>query len=146
PLMSEPGWEKFVLSHFERSECDENGRPFIGGLRRVAELLLGPTLSEEVEVVQPPLYARPVRDGLMVVQPAVVVVRVTILFCQGEWANNNNTRVFEEVGDAWDLNVDGPNFARFATPIARTRAAARAYRMALRLKVVADELTRSVIP
>ena len=54
PLRTSPGWNDYVLSLFENNELFD-GRPLCAGLRRVAELVLGPVASSRPTQVFPPL-------------------------------------------------------------------------------------------
>jgi hypothetical protein len=148
PLMTDVEWPSYVLSFFAKDEMVD-GSPNVAGLRRVSELLLGPALSVDTNVVQAPRYEKVSpsdRTKSMVAVPAVVEVSLSILFCKGEFSGNDHTRVVSDVGDSCDLNTD-PEYARFATAIAQTRAEARCYRKALRLrKAAADEMTKVMLP
>jgi hypothetical protein len=125
PTMTSPEWDGYVLSHFAPDELSD-GHPTVGGLRRVAEYLLGEIISSISDVVQPP------------VSPDLrATVIHTITFESG--------KRFSGAADSYYGNTDKP-YGLFPTSIAETRAEARALRRALKLKniVSADELAKDL--
>lgn len=143
PKMTDPGWHDFVIRHFSDDELDPDGRPLVHGLRRVAHLLLGPILESEPEVVQSPAFV-PTAERLTLLQPAVVKYRIKLLMCRLEQGMQAAYPVtFGEVADVYYGNCD-PEFARFATATAATRAEARCLRKMLRLRTIAAEESTAV--
>jgi hypothetical protein len=144
PGMEDSAWNDFALSHFLPQELDPEGRPRVSGLRRVVRLLLGPILDSEAFVEQAPSFHSGAEPGL---QPAVVRYRVRLL----------NTRVLDGMGAAYEMVYSDvadvfagncePEFARFPTAMAATRAEARVLRKALGLQgPAAEEMTRVPLP
>jgi len=122
PLSSE--WNEYVLGLFDASELVD-GNPLVAGLRRVAELVLGPIVFSGPTQVFP--VQRDDHHG-----------RATVVFTV-EFANGAR---YAEVADSWEGNTDDM-FCAFAVAIASTRAEARALRKALKIKAVAaEELTK----
>lgn len=122
PLSSE--WNEYVLGLFDPSELVD-GNPLVAGLRRVAELVIGPIVFSGPTQVFP--VQRDDHHG-----------RATVVFTV-EFANGTR---YAEVADSWEGNTDDM-FCAFAVAIASTRAEARALRKALKIKAVAaEELTK----
>lgn len=122
PLSSE--WNEYVLGLFDSSELVD-GNPLVAGLRRVAELVIGPIVFSGPTQVFP--VQRDDHHG-----------RATVVFTV-EFANGTR---YAEVADSWEGNTDDM-FCAFAVAIASTRAEARALRKALKIKAVAaEELTK----
>lgn len=145
PMWSED-WQDFVLKQFADNETDEEGNPFIHGLRRVARKVLGPIVSSgptSYTDVQP---AAPIGDpnGWMM-NPVSVCYVVRILWSRPEDIPENGTPFTVEFSDLADVmrgNTD-PEFLKFPSAMASTRAEGRALRKALQLKkVAAEEKTR----
>ena len=131
PAMTDPAWSEYVMKQFAEDELVErNGQnaPTTEGLRRVAELLLGPIVESSSHVIQVPT---PDNGFHATVQHTVRIF----------WQQDHE-RIFQEAADVFPGNTD-PSFARFAVATASTRAEGRALRKALRLKRVcaAEELT-----
>lgn len=120
PDRSSPEWNDYVMSLFEDDELFD-GRPTCNGLRRVAELVLGP-----VAVSRPSQVFPPTDDGGL--GRATVVWEV--VFANGQ--------LFSDVADCWEGNTDDA-FCVFNTATAATRAEGRALRKALGVKTVAAE-------
>jgi len=124
PSRTSPEWHDWVMSLFEESELFD-GRPLCHGLRRVAELVLGPILSSRPSQVFPPA------NGGEEIGRATVVWEV--VFATGH--------LYSDVADCWEGNTDDA-FCVFNTATAATRAEGRALRKALRIKTVsAEEMT-----
>jgi hypothetical protein len=120
PCITDPEWNDFVLSHFEKNELID-GMPLSAGLRRVAELLLGRIVSSgPVQVFAP--------------QEPNVPGRATVIW-KVEFENGMR---FSDVADCWEGNTDDTYLA-FNVATAATRAEGRALRKALRLRVIAAE-------
>jgi hypothetical protein len=127
PEMTSPGWTMYVLKQLWDDEMFD-GAPNVDGLRRVTEVVYGNVVESVSEVVGAPSKTN---GGV-----ATVVHHLTIDCRDGV------TRRFSGTADVHEQNTD-PEFARFASATAETRAEARAFRRALRLKKVcaAEELT-----
>jgi hypothetical protein len=122
--MLSPEWHEYAMTLFTEDEM-MNGHPLVTGLRRVAELVLGPMVFSGPTWVKP--TERDDHHG-----------RATVVFTV-EFANGVKCA---EVADSWEGNTDDM-FCAFAVAIASTRAEARALRKVLKIKgVAAEELTK----
>jgi hypothetical protein len=121
-------WDSYVMSQFGPSELMD-GHPNAAGLRRVAELLLGPILESGPTKVFPSEGNGPTR--------ATVVYSVVF-----DWGGTGKTRKYSEVADVWHGNTDAM-FTAYAVATASTRAEGRALRKALKLrKCSAEEICK----
>lgn len=124
PSMLSTEWHDYAMTLFHESEMID-GHPLVAGLRRVAEVVLGPIVFSGPTQVFP--VQREDHHG-----------RATVIFTV-EFANGIK---YAEVADSWEGNTDDM-FCAFAVAIASTRAEARALRKALKIKgVAAEELTK----
>lgn len=124
PSMLSAEWHDYAMGLFHESEMVD-GHPLVAGLRRVAEVVLGPIVFSGPTQVFP--VQREDHHG-----------RATVVFTV-EFANGMR---YAEVADSWEGNTDDM-FCAFAVAIASTRAEARALRKALKIKgVAAEELTK----
>ena len=124
PPITSPEWNDYVMALFEKNELID-GMPLSAGLRRVAELVLGPVRSSGPVQVFPP------KDDHSHGR-ATVVWKVEFM----------NGQSFSDVADCWEGNTDD-TFCAFSVATAGTRAEARALRKALRLRsVAAEEVTK----
>lgn len=124
PSMLSAEWHDYAMTLFHESELID-GHPLVAGLRRVAEVVLGPIVFSGPTQVFP--VQREDHHG-----------RATVVFTV-EFANGMR---YAEVADSWEGNTDDM-FCAFAVAIASTRAEARALRKALKIKgVAAEELTK----
>ena len=125
PSMLSPEWNDYAMSLFEEGELVDGKYPLVAGLRRVAELAIGPIMFSGPTQVFP--VQRDDHHG-----------RATVVFAV-EFANGQR---YAEVADSWEGNTDDM-FCAFAVAIASTRAEARALRKVLKIKgVAAEELTK----
>ena len=120
PDPSSVDWNGAIMALFTEDELVD-GRPIVSGLRRVAELVIGPIQHSG------PIKVFPSTSG-------TEMGRVTVI-SQVSFRNGSS---FTEVADCWEHNTDDM-FCAFATATASTRALGRALRQALRLKTVAAE-------
>jgi hypothetical protein len=124
PSMLSSEWHDYAMTLFHESEMID-GHPLVAGLRRVAEVVLGPIVFSGPTQVFP--VQREDHHG-----------RATVIFTV-EFANGMR---YAEVADSWEGNTDDM-FCAFAVAIASTRAEARALRKALKIRgVAAEELTK----
>jgi hypothetical protein len=124
PSMLSREWHEYAMNLFDETELVD-GHPLVSGLRRVAELVLGPIVFSGPTQVFP--VQRDDHHG-----------RATVVFTV-EFANGMK---YSEVADCWEGNTDD-SFCAYAVAIASTRAEARALRKALKIKgVAAEELTK----
>jgi hypothetical protein len=131
PKPTDPGWSDYVMAQFAEKELSKDGHPRINGLRRVATLLVGEIVRSVSSVVTPPT---PQNQGTAVVEFEVVLR-----------TREGVDRTFRDVADVWAGNCE-PEFARFASAMAATRAEGRALRKALLLdKAAAEELTTAPV-
>jgi len=120
---TDPGWNDYVMSLFNEDEVIE-GMPKVAGLRRVAELIMGP-----------PLFSGPTQvfPSNEIDSPGRSTVVFTVQFQHASYA---------DVADSWMGNTDD-NFVIYNTAMASTRAEARALRKALGLhKASYEEITK----
>jgi len=124
PSMLSPEWNSHVLSLFDESELID-GNPLVAGLRRVAEIVLGPIMFSGPTQVFP--VQRDDHHG-----------RATVVFT----VEFENGMRYSEVADVWEGNTDDM-FCAYAVATASTRAEGRALRKALKIKgVAAEEITK----
>lgn len=124
PSVTDPGWNDYVMSQFIDKELYD-GNPLVHGLRRVAELVIGPIVRSGPTQVFPP--QRDDHHG-----------RATVVFT----VEFENGMVYSEVADCWEGNTDDM-FCAYAIATASTRAEGRALRKALRIRAVAaEEMTK----
>ncbi|NDG28558.1 hypothetical protein EB118_00445 [bacterium] len=119
-----PEWNDYVMGLFSESEMVD-GNPLVHGLRRVAELVIGPIIFSGPTQVFP--VQRDDHHG-----------RATVVFT----VEFSSGMKYSEVADCWEGNTDD-TFCAYAVAIASTRAEARALRKALKIRAVAaEELTK----
>lgn len=143
PLMSSPEWSDFVQRQFTDEEVDAEGHPFVFGLRRVANLLLGPTLDSVAHVVQPPAFL----DGAgLKMQPTCVEYTVRLLMTRLEHGLSTPYPVsFTDTAEVYVGNTDA-EFARYPSAMASTRAEGRALRKALMLRHAVASEEKTLVP
>lgn len=149
PKIGSEGWEEFVISHLNEKEFDvKNGKkyPKAAGLRRVAQLLLGPIVFSGPRQVFPPSAGNDI---------ATVIYDIEIMWTHGmtiaEWMPENElmnlkipVRRFSEAADCTDDNTPNP-FCKHKTATASSRAEGRAFRKALQLNITtAEEMNMSM--
>lgn len=134
PQMTDPDWSDYVLKQFTEDE-QIDGNPTVDGLRRVTKKLLGDIISSRCRVIQAP---NPSNNYSSTVEHEVVIRWLKL-----ESGEDVHERVFTEVADVNEQNCE-PEFRRFSSSTASTRAEARALRKALMLKrvVAAEEITQ----
>lgn len=132
PSYLDAGWSDYVMSLFKESELSDK-LPTVHGLRRVAELLLGPILKSS-----------PINYEIRGESPGHATCFYEVVF---KWKRNEEGQ--EDLGDwgerrfgalagSYEGNTD-PEYAVYSEAIAETRAEVRALRKALRINVVAAE-------
>lgn len=132
PRYQDPEWHDFVMSQFVPEELDDKGNPKVDGLRRVTEGLLG-------EVIESRPIQSTSQDGVAAVNWILVIA----------WLGDNPsidlsgdykvpTRTFGAFADANPNNCKAP-YSNFLASMADTRAEAKAFRRALRLRCIAAE-------
>lgn len=143
PLMSSPEWSDFVQRQFTDDEVDAEGHPFVFGLRRVANLLLGPTLDSNAHVVQPPRFL----DGAgLKMQPTCVEYTVRLLMTRLEHGlTTPYPASFTDTAEVYVGNTDA-EFARYPSAMAATRAEGRALRKALMLRHIVSSEEKTLVP
>jgi hypothetical protein len=119
PSINDKGWTQYVMSLFDDDEL-EGDSPRLEGLRRVAGLLMGTIREEGCNLITAPNQD----NGFRACAKAWLVI-----------FNGNEELRFEALADACSENCTG-EFVIYPTAIADTRAKARCYRNALRLKRV----------
>lgn len=129
PQLYDPEWPDYVASLFVAGECDDEGCPRVHGLRRVIEKAMGPIMAVRTQMVQLPSA----EDDF---SRAAAVVSVDI---EVKTELGGGLRTFSDAADMSPDNQPDENFLRFAVTIAATRAEARCYRKALKLRKVAAE-------
>lgn len=123
PLISDPEWSDWVLSHLTEDEFFQ-GHPTVDGLRRIVPLILGPIIGDTTEVAQAPSK----HNGMW----ATVVCTLTI-------SSEYQQIEFSGAADAAPDNLQDI-YKKFPTANAEARAESRALRKALRLsKIITAE-------
>ena len=88
PSITDPAWNEYVMSKFTPKELYD-GNPLVNGLRRVAELVIGPIVYSGPTQVFPP--QRDDHHG-----------RATVVFT----VEFDNGMKYSEVADCWEGNTD----------------------------------------
>ena len=142
PQYSSPEWSDYVMSKFQEHELVEfNGLkcPTVGGLRRVAELVIGECM-----------FSGPIAIDVQHPNQVYSLTSATVTY-EVKFAVNMKIgfvgRTYRAVGGANQNNVDG-EYALYAEAMAETRAEARALRKVLGLRsniVSVEELTQKKI-
>jgi hypothetical protein len=125
PDYNSPEWHKHVMAQFTEDEKDGE-YPTLFGLRRVAELILGPIIESGPVNISPPVSED---------KPGRSTCVYTVVF---NWGESGEERRFSAVGGAYEGNTDAL-YSVFPEAIAEARAEARTLRKALKLKVMAAE-------
>lgn len=129
-----PEWHDHVMTFFASHELVDDGDkkcPTTAGLRRVAELLLGPIVDSRPEFIAP------------VKEESLGRATVSYVVKFGSFLDGPG-RVFGDVADVWNGNTDDL-FAVHAPATAATRAEGRALRKALKLRgIAAEEICRKL--
>lgn len=145
PTYDSPEWNNFVLSQLEPEEVDEQGNPYLFGLRRLVSHLLGDIIFSgpiEVKAIAPGDQRDP---GW-----SVVTYKIDIRWKKDEHQlvlNNKDmldVRTFISNADASIRNLKAP-FDKYPSAMAESRAEGRALRKALSVRVVAHEELDSVV-
>lgn len=140
PDITDPSWSDYVMRQFTEDETDEEGRPYVHGLRRVARKLLGPIIRSSARIIQAPAFVSAEGSRL---QPAVAEYTIQFLWSKLTDGESSSYPVeFTDAADVYAGNTDA-EFCRHASATASTRAEARCYRKALQLKgiIAAEEST-----
>ena len=125
PEIGSDEWHDYVMSHFKNNELID-GNPTCAGLRRVSEILLGEIMFSGPTQIFPATDA----NG-----PGRATVVFTVEF---NWMNSGMSKSFAEVADVWHGNTDDL-FCAHPVATASTRAEGRAFRKALKVRVLAAE-------
>ena len=133
PLPTDKEWHSYVMSQFTEDELQDKKNPTVDGLRRVAELLVGYIVEQTTDVVQEPTKANEWR---------ATVTHKVVLLCSSMNDTASPYKTFTAAADSYWGNTD-KIYSKYPVAIAESRAEARAFRKALKLKVVAaDELSK----
>ncbi len=129
PSPGDTKWHEYVMRQFEEDELFD-GRPTVDGLRRVTELIIGEIFESVAEVVKEPHF---LDNG--VISPTTVEYTVII-----RRRSDGTCLTYRDVADVHHLNTV-PEYLRFPTAMAATRAEGRALRKALKLRkmITAEE-------
>jgi hypothetical protein len=139
-LYGSPDWSEHVFAQFSDDELI-SGNPTVGGLRRVAELLLG-----AITFSGPTDFKVHYPDNPQEIGRATVVYAIHIAWgADNPWLDINAdmpTRIFSAIAGSYLGNTDDM-YSVYPEAIAETRAEGRALRKALGLKnaVSHEELT-----
>jgi len=140
PMWSED-WADFVLSQFKPNELNPEGNPDVNGLRRVVRKLIGPIVfSGPINVTEVDyLYKPDNADWYKIVKPTSCLYAVKAMWNRPE--PGPDILEYVDTADVMWGNTD-PEFLRFPSATAATRAEARCLRKMLQLtKVSAVETT-----
>ena len=125
PSMGSQDWQSYVMEHFQSHELYEGKYPFVKGLRRVAEEIIGPVIGGLARTVQCPSQS----NGYI----ATVEYEIVI------WDKCQSTqKQFNSTADASPQNCKYP-FSLHLSAMAETRAEARALRKLLCISVASAE-------
>jgi len=146
PMWSE-NWQDFVLSQFKDDEKDDDGNPYVHGLRRVARKLLGPIVHSGPLEASPAEFLGTPRetDLYSLLKPVTVRYVLRILWTRPEDIPDGGEAFMVEYTDVADCmrNNTDPEFLIHPSAMASTRAEGRCLRKALQIKKVsAEEKTR----
>ena len=138
PDITSTEWHDYVIRQLNEDEKDGDGNPYVHGLRRITQLLIGPIIESRARVVQSPTFVESIGN----LQPAVVEYTVRVINSKTPPGIDPYEIVVTDVADVYHGNTD-PEFARYSTAMAATRAKGRCFREILQLKRVAaaEELT-----
>jgi len=125
------GWTEFLLSELKDNEKDENGHPKVNGLRRLVEKHIGKIVADNSHVVKAPTLGN---DFIAVVSNTISIVP------HDSKEKNEDRYLYTEVADVSVTNAN-PEFSRFPTAFASTRARGRNLRNILGLDTVCNEET-----
>lgn len=126
PEMTSEAWNDYVMSHFFADELADGQYPTVDGLRRVVNHLLGPTIKEDLEVLQNPST----NNGLHSVVKAIVVIHWT----RPDFRNGLEI-TFASVADVATFNTPEP-YVNHSCATADSKAFGRAFKKALMLRKV----------
>lgn len=132
PPMWTKEWQDYLAGQFFDSEKDAEGNPNVNGFRRVAKKLLGTVLFSGL-VNEPTATYIPDDSRVTMLNPVVAVYKIKIAWTRPEDVPEGCPALIVEFSDAADVmfgNTD-PDFSRFPTATAVTRAESRCYRKAL---------------
>ena len=120
-------WNDYVVSFLKDQEMT-NGNPNTDALRRLVELLIGEIIETKTHIIQAPNPEN--------LNRAVVTATISISVNRSD---KSFTRMsYQGSADSDSRNTDSP-YNMFPTAMAETRALARAYRQALRIRTNAAE-------
>ena len=140
--MTSPKWSDYVRSLFTDEETDDEGNPYVTGLRRVGRQLLGEVISSKARVVQAPTYY----PDSPFLTPAVVEHEIIVNSNTGVATYSEAASVFYRMEGGIEYGNCDPAFARYPIETASTRAEARAWRKALLLTKVISAEERTLVP
>lgn len=126
PDYLDPEWSNYVMKQFTNDELSDE-TPNINGLRRVAQLLLGPVISSKIVHFSPALNVDTYGRSSCVYE---IVIK---------WENDpSDLRVFQAAAGSYSGNTES-EYAKYPEAISDTRAEARCLRKALRINGPAYE-------
>lgn len=133
PSRIDPKWSDYVLSQLAEDE-KQGDYPKTDGLRRLVNLLIGPIIRTDVEVVNCPSYGQANHND------NTSTIKVSLQIHDKEL---NRDIVYSSCADASTIGMEAP-YSYYLSAIAETRAEGRAYRKVLGLKniITADEAPR----
>lgn len=141
PDITDPEWTDFCIRQLTEDEQDEEGNPYVHGLRRILQKLMGPILLSSAHTVQAPRFI----DGSgMMLQPATVEYTLRFLNTRTPEGIEPYVVEYADVADVYVGNTDAM-YARHPSATAATKAEGRCYRKALGLKrIISSEESTSV--
>ena len=128
PLITDSAWHDYVMGQFSEEETVEDPHsgqkvPTLPGLRRVTELLVGQVTGNEVTLLA---------------QPSEFNGRAYVVGCSLTIKGETGSIVVQALADAHWKNADPP-YNKYLSAIAESRAEARAFRKALKIRTVSAE-------
>lgn len=136
PNYYSPEWSKFIASQLTEDELYDGKYPKLIGLRRLTEKFLGPIMSAG------PISLNTILDDSQIGRANCIYEIQVYSFISHDGTFHGTpieAKVFRGAGGASCVNVEDELFRKFPEAMAETRAAARTFRNALRLDLVAYE-------
>jgi hypothetical protein len=132
PEMHDPTWTSYAMSFLAQDE-QYSGNPKADGLRRLVELLIGPIVQQDTQLLNYPQYGETEHHKNSATARSVIAVKNR---------KTGEITTASAVADASGVSCSHP-YNKFMSSIAETRAEGRVYKKILRLQnvVTSDEIS-----